>query len=141
MLFLLQLKKMTKISKNCKNSPRLLKVVISQMRFFNLVYCANAKFLKYTYVNAKKMKFQPFGYWNTVFEGLRSLQNYIIFLEYKHKKFRLTTEKWPQIKFWFFEIGIIVQGQLHSTLIFENLKPVEISKNLFNIIWTSLKVV
>ena len=29
----------------------------------------------------------------------------------------------------------------HSTLIFENLKPVEISKNHFNIIWTSSKVV
>ena len=27
------------------------------------------------------------------------------------------------------------------TLIFENLKPVEISKNHLNIIWTSLKVV
>ena len=38
------------------------------------------------------------------------------------------------------------QGQLqtwteHSTLIFENLKPVEISKNIFNFIRTSLKVV
>ena len=38
------------------------------------------------------------------------------------------------------------QGQLqewteHSTLIFENLKPVEISKNIFSVIWTSLKVV
>ena len=40
----------------------------------------------------------------------------------------------------------INQGQLqrwteHSTLIFENLKPKEISKNIVNIIWTSLKVV
>ena len=38
------------------------------------------------------------------------------------------------------------QGQLqrwteHSTLIFENLKPVEISKKFSNIIWTCLKVV
>ena len=38
----------------------------------------------------------------------------------------------------------IMQGQLqiwteHSTLIFENLKPVQKSKNHFNIIWTSSK--
>ena len=38
------------------------------------------------------------------------------------------------------------QGQLqrwteHSTLIFENLKPVEISNIFFNIIWISLKVI
>ena len=43
-------------------------------------------------------------------------------------------------------VNMHAQGELqewteHSTLIFENLKPVEISKNIFNIIWTSLKVV
>ena len=38
-----------------------------------------------------------------------------------------------------FSLNDLIQGQLqrwteHSTLIFENLKPVEISENLFNII-------
>ena len=37
--------------------------------------------------------------------------------------------------------GLLQRWTEHSTLIFENLKPVEISKNIFNNIWTSLKVV
>ena len=50
--------------------------------------------------------------------------------------------------FWFLcNIGLYLikdsyrYGRNTPTLIFENLKPVEISKNHFNIIWTSLKVV
>ena len=52
----------------------------------------------------------------------------------------------PQISVWKAGLLTIRQGQLqiwteHSHTDLWNLKPVEISKNHFNIIWTSLKVV
>ena len=59
------------------------------------------------------------------------------------KKMNLGRQKF---KYFWNRASALAQGQLqicteHSTLIFENLKPVEISKNHFNIIWTSSKVV
>ena len=51
------------------------------------------------------------------------------------------TKNGQKLTFWTYNQGQLQRWTEHSTLIFENLKPVEISKNIFNIICTSLKVV
>ena len=62
------------------------------------------------------------------------------------KKMDIHVSKYPCIQVCMISKYPIIQGQLqiwteHSHTDLWNLKPVEISKNHFNIIWTSLKVV
>ena len=73
--------------------------------------------------------------------GLNSLWNFYYFLSFSSY---LISKRY----FWGNHTNTqwINQGQLqrwteHSTLISQNLKPVEISKNICKIIWTSLKIV